>query len=138
MNVYVAGPLFSEAEQAFNRRVRDELVAAGHEVFLPQEEAAALVGTGPHWQWNVFICDRAGVHWCDALVAIMDGAQVDDGTAWECGYAYAIGKHLLGLRTDFRKGGDGPEAVNLMLSESAIAVCTNVGQVLTMLERCKP
>ena len=38
------------------------------------------------------IRDRAAIDACDVVVALLDGAQVDDGTAWEIGYAYAKGK----------------------------------------------
>jgi nucleoside 2-deoxyribosyltransferase len=54
------------------------------------------------------------------VVACMDGADPDSGTAWECGYAYAKGKPIVCYRTDFRISGDTAGApYNLMLSESA-------------------
>jgi nucleoside 2-deoxyribosyltransferase len=69
------------------------------------------------------------------VVAIMDGTQVDDGTAWECGYAYAKGKPVIGLRTDFRSCGDGKAPVNLMLSESTECIYDNIQALLTALPR---
>jgi nucleoside 2-deoxyribosyltransferase len=42
----------------------------------------------------------------DGVVAILDGVDVDSGTAAEVGYAYALGKRIYGLRTDFRLAGD--------------------------------
>jgi nucleoside 2-deoxyribosyltransferase len=42
----------------------------------------------------------------DGVVAILDGVDVDSGTAAEIGYAYALGKRNYGLRTDFRLAGD--------------------------------
>ncbi len=42
----------------------------------------------------------------DGLVAILDGLDVDSGTAAEIGYAFAKGKRVIGLRTDFRLAGD--------------------------------
>ena len=47
----------------------------------------------------------------DALFAILDGVDVDSGTAAEIGYAYARGKQVSGLRTDFRLAGDNIGAV---------------------------
>ena len=35
MKLYLAAPLFSEAERAFNLAVAQALSAAGHEVYLP-------------------------------------------------------------------------------------------------------
>lgn len=45
------------------------------------------------------------------LVAILDGVDVDSGTAAEIGYAYALGKRCFGLRTDFRLAGDNPGSI---------------------------
>lgn len=52
----------------------------------------------------------------DAVLAILDGVDVDSGTAAEIGYAYALGKKVYGLRTDFRLAGDNLGAtVNLQV-----------------------
>src|SRR5262245_6597958 len=42
----------------------------------------------------------------DSLIAVLDGVDVDSGTAAEIGYAFGLGKHNWGLRTDFRLPGD--------------------------------
>lgn len=42
----------------------------------------------------------------DGLFAVLDGVDVDSGTAAEIGYAFAKGKRVCGLRTDFRLSGD--------------------------------
>ncbi len=42
----------------------------------------------------------------NGLFAILDGVDVDSGTAAEIGYAFALGKRVNGLRTDFRLAGD--------------------------------
>jgi nucleoside 2-deoxyribosyltransferase len=42
----------------------------------------------------------------DGLFAVLDGVDVDSGTAAEIGYAFAKGKYVAGLRTDFRLAGD--------------------------------
>ncbi len=47
---------------------------------------------------------------------MIDGADPDSGTSWEMGYAYAKGKPVVGLRTDFRPGAE--HGVNIMLSRS--------------------
>lgn len=47
----------------------------------------------------------------DGMVAILDGVDVDSGTAAEIGYAYALGKRIYGLRTDFRLAGDNPGSI---------------------------
>lgn len=42
----------------------------------------------------------------DALLAILDGTDVDSGTAAEIGFAAALGKPTVGLRLDTRRTGD--------------------------------
>lgn len=40
------------------------------------------------------------------VFAVLDGTDVDSGTASEIGYAYALGKRILGYRGDFRLSAD--------------------------------
>ena len=42
----------------------------------------------------------------DGLFAILDGVDVDSGTASEIGYAAALGKPIVGYRGDFRLSAD--------------------------------
>ncbi len=68
----------------------------------------------------------------DAVFAILDGVDVDSGTAAEIGYAFAKGKLAFGLRTDFRLAGDNHGAVvNLQVQYFIEA---SGGQVVTMAE----
>ena len=72
----------------------------------------------------------------DAVLAILDGVDVDSGTAAEIGYAYAKGKRVYGLRTDFRLAGDNLGAtVNLQvqyfIEASGGRVVTDVDSLLT-------
>lgn len=71
----------------------------------------------------------------DAVLAILDGVDVDSGTASEIGYAYARGKKVYGLRTDFRLAGDNLGAtVNLQvqyfIEASGGRVVTDVDSLL--------
>ena len=115
MKLYLAGPLFTTAERAFNRQLADRLVAGGHEVILPQErgpDGDEPAGEGSNARVRSLTPDQIlrknlrDLNPADVVVAIMDGADPDAGTAWECGYAYATGKPTVLLRTDFRGGGD--------------------------------
>lgn len=47
----------------------------------------------------------------DGVFAVLDGVDVDSGTAAEIGYAFARGKYVAGLRTDFRLAGDNPGSI---------------------------
>ena|SRR4030067_1555181 len=115
--VYLAAPLFSEAELDFNRMLRDEIKSSGFKVFLPQEDSNNVKDRDDR-QMIIFSKNEAAIKNSDIIVAVVDGADVDSGTAWEIGYAYALGKSILGLRTDFRTLGiEG--TVNLMIERSA-------------------
>jgi nucleoside 2-deoxyribosyltransferase len=124
MHLYFAGPLFTQAERAWNTLMAAELSAAGHSVFLPQVEVKAIATLEAD---AIFRVDVDGVRGADALVAILDGADADSGTCFECGIAYALGIPIVLVRTDFRGGGDAlpgqaVSTVNLMLSQAASEV----------------
>ena len=113
MRIYFAGPLFSAAERDWNVALASALRAAGHEVFLPQEQEPGKDAAG------IFATDVGGIDWADGLVAIMDGADPDSGTSWEVGYAYGK-KPIVLVRTDMRRNaGSGGSGYNPMLTESA-------------------
>jgi nucleoside 2-deoxyribosyltransferase len=42
----------------------------------------------------------------DVIFAVLDGSDVDSGTAAEIGFGYAKGKKIYGYRSDFRYSGD--------------------------------
>jgi nucleoside 2-deoxyribosyltransferase len=108
---YVAGPLFDEGERWWIEKV-DALVAArGFETFLPHRD------NPPKDESNVraiFENDKRAIDRCDLVVASLNGVITDDGTAWELGYAYAKGKYIIGLHTDWRMR-FAHEVVNLMM-----------------------
>jgi len=140
MRIYFAGPLFSAAERDWNVALASALRAAGHDVFLPQEQEPGKDAAG------IFATDVGGIDWADGLVAIMDGADPDSGTCWEVGYAYGK-KPIVLVRTDMRRNqGSGGSGYNPMLTEAAtirieaIAAPIDriVGEVLGALARLEP
>ena len=124
MNLYLAGPLFTQAERSWNLRLAALLTRAGHSVFLPQAEVQAIATLDAD---TIFHVDVDGVRSADAVVAVLDGADPDSGTSFECGLAYALGIPIVAVRTDFRAGGDAlpgqrMATINLMLAQAATAV----------------
>ena len=114
--MYLAGPLFSTPEREFNVHLATRLRMAGHEVFVPQENPP-LEQTGT----AIFRKDLEGLDWADGVVAIMDGADPDSGTCWECGYAYAMKKPVVLFRSDLRGSGDADDIpYNAMLIGAAV------------------
>ncbi|BBL66998.1 nucleoside 2-deoxyribosyltransferase [Methanoculleus chikugoensis] len=116
--IYLAAPLFSEAERTYNLALRDLLEAHLFDVYLPQEVGDTSHTRGREEHRAIFSQHTAALRDVDTVVAVIDGADADSGTSWEMGYAYALKKKVVALRTDFRIAGH-HERVNLMLEESA-------------------
>jgi len=121
--IYFAAPLFTHAERLWNAQVTRCLRARGHDVILPQEADAEMLAERGKFD-GPFLFQKAidGLERCSVVIAILDGADPDSGTAWECGYASKLGRPIIGVRTDFRPGGEAdPERpVNLMLGQSCV------------------
>jgi len=119
--VYLAAPLFSEGERAYNLSIAKILRNNFFDVFLPHDVGDDSHTRNKEEQSWIFSENLKALEKADTIVAIIDGADADSGTAWEMGYAFAQGKQVFALRTDFRKAGI-YEKVNLMLEESAKVV----------------
>lgn len=111
MKAYIAGPLFDEGERWWIESVEALVAAEGFETFLPHRDNPPKDETNVE---AIFLNDKRGIDECDVVVASLNGIITDDGTAWELGYAYAKGKYLIGLHTDWRQRFE-HEVVNLML-----------------------
>ncbi|SDF66798.1 Nucleoside 2-deoxyribosyltransferase [Methanolobus vulcani] len=133
--IYLAGPLFSQAERDFNVLLRDKLIEMGFSVFLPQEDGNDTESSRMEdRQKTIFDNDVRGIDNSDIVLAVLDGgSDVDSGTAWEMGYAYAKGIPVLGLKTDFRTFGD-EGIVNLMMEMAVEALERDVDSILKVLE----
>jgi nucleoside 2-deoxyribosyltransferase len=119
--IYLAGPLFSEAERLYNLKIARLLRSYSYEVYLPQETGDTDASRGSEAHKDIFIVNHQALDAADLVVAVIDGADADSGTAWEIGYAFARGIPVYAIRTDFRMVGS-DERVNLMLEQSSILV----------------
>ena len=127
--VYVASPLgFTPAGRRYSE---DEilpavaaagLVAVDPWMLTPEVDAAlsaALVlSDGPDRRTSLAEVDRRIgkvnadlIRAADGMLAVLDGTDVDSGTAAEIGFASALGKVVVGLRTDLRRAGDNDGAI---------------------------
>ncbi|MBC6935388.1 MAG: nucleoside 2-deoxyribosyltransferase [Chloroflexi bacterium] len=113
MLAYIAGPLFNEGERWFDEQIEARVRRAGLETFLPHRDGDLSLREKRDIR-RIFEEDRSAVDRADVVVANLNGITTDDGTAWELGYAYAKGKHLVGLYTDWRLQFE-LQTVNLML-----------------------
>ena len=108
MKVYFAGPLFTPYERGFIDECAAQLRSAGFDVFVPHEHELALDGTVT--AERIFAKDWTGLSEANAVLALLDGPTIDDGTACEIGIFYAlmqsdpVKKGIVGLR--HRPAGD--------------------------------
>jgi hypothetical protein len=82
LRLYVAGPLFSEAERSWLDLFAARLRTEGFECFVPHEHFPELADVTVE---EVYRIDTEGLRSANALVAWLDGAMIDDGTACEIG-----------------------------------------------------
>jgi len=140
VRVYFAGPLFTPYERSFIDECAGRLRADGIEVFVPHENALAASDTSAA---TIFAKDWQGLSDADAVVAVLDGPMVDDGTACEIGIFYALmqadstKKGIVGLLTDLRstRGHEG-HGLNLFVLgciEAAGKVCNSMDDVAAVL-----
>jgi nucleoside 2-deoxyribosyltransferase len=114
LSIYFAAPLFTQAERTWNRQLAEVLTQTipNCTVVLPQDRAAQFI-RGDTIEFARVVEDYIGaLRDADLVIAILDGGDADSGTSWECGYANAIGKPVIGVRTDLRGSED--EGVNTM------------------------
>ena len=119
LKIYFAGPLFTPYERSFIDECAAALRADGFEVFVPHEhELTTGVDVTAAW---IFAKDRPGIERADAMLAILDGPSVDDGTACEIGMFHALmqsdpsKKGIVGLLTDIRGMRGESTGVNLFV-----------------------
>lgn len=119
MKAYVANGLFSQADRDFN----DKLVRVLREKFpttnfyLPQENMGINDKSKLVTSIDIAKADMEKLRESDFLIAVLDGVEIDSGTAAEVGAAYALGIPVFGLCTDIRYkqigiGGEGIEMAN--------------------------
>jgi nucleoside 2-deoxyribosyltransferase len=136
VRVYFAGPLFTPYERSFIDECAGRLRDEGIDVFVPHENALA---TGDTSAATIFAKDWKGLSEADAVVALLDGPLVDDGTACEIGIFYALlqadptKKGIVGLLTDLRgtlrHEGHGLNLFVLGCIEAAGKVCNSMDEV---------
>ncbi|MBA4810675.1 MAG: nucleoside 2-deoxyribosyltransferase [Acidimicrobiales bacterium] len=113
--VYVAGPLFDEGERWWIEQIEQTIIEMGFDTFLPHRDNPEKT---PETVQLIFENNRNAIQDSDLVVANLNGITTDDGTAWELGYAAALGKPAIGVFTDWRSRFEGEELVNLMISRS--------------------
>jgi nucleoside 2-deoxyribosyltransferase len=118
MQIYLAGSMFTPYERAFLSDCAGRLRAEGFDVFVPHEHGLVGLDATPE---AVFAVDAGGIESADAVLAVLDGPSVDDGTACEIGLFHGLKqrdpgrKGVVGLLTDLRGERRGDFATNLFV-----------------------
>jgi nucleoside 2-deoxyribosyltransferase len=118
MRIYFAGPLFTPYERGYIDECAAALRADGFEVFVPHEHELAQTDTTAGW---IFGKDMDGLGPANAVLALLDGPMVDDGTACEIGIFYGLmqsdptKKGVVGLLTDLRGSRGESSGLNLFV-----------------------
>jgi nucleoside 2-deoxyribosyltransferase len=108
MNVYIAAPLFSDTERSLNETITSAIGSA-HDVHLPQRDGplveVAIAGGMSMIEAGrlAYESDIAAIRRCDVLVGVLDGRAMDEGVCFEMGFAKALGKRIVGFKTDVRR-----------------------------------
>ncbi len=116
--VFIAAPLFTEAERAYNCKIDNLCTELGFTTFLAQRDVGIVTEASVE---EVFMQDMENLRQSDIVVANIDGIDVDSGTAWELGYAFANSKPIICIRNDVRMYRSFLP-VNLMIRQSGILV----------------
>ena len=142
MRVYLAASMFTPYERSFLDDCAGRLRAEGFEVFVPHEQGFVGRDATPE---AVFAVDAGGVESADAVLAVLDGSSVDDGTACEIGLFHGLKqrdperKGVVGLLTDLRGERRGDFAINLFvrgcIDASGGSVVSSLDDAVTILRR---
>ncbi len=144
MQIYIAGPLFSQAERDWLDGLAAAVRAKGLECFVPHEHFDEIAELTPE---EIYRVDGAGLRGSNALLAWLDGPMIDDGTAAEIGaFAELVRggdpryRGIVGLVTDLRlqrRRGKAPgDGMNLFVTGAIAAagrICWSVPEAVEAL-----
>jgi len=139
VNVYIASPLiFSPATMGWYETVMIPAIEKYINVVnKPGEFSEMKKCVSPDEKSKaIFDHNVNKLNKCDLVICVLDGAQTDDGTAWEVGYAWAHGKPAIGVRFDSREGCHErfSKFTNLMIENCCIDILTNLADLEKFLQ----
>jgi nucleoside 2-deoxyribosyltransferase len=141
--VYLAGPsgFFEAGLRWHNTVVVPKVVAAGLTPMDPWSDQSAITGVmnamefGPERRAALQEAnlvqgryDLQLIMESEAMLASLDGPDVDSGTAVEIGFGFARGLLIVGLRTDIRRSADNEGSIVNPMIETCLA---DSGGILT-------
>lgn len=132
LHIYVAGPLFDPGQRWYLEQVDAVCREMGFTTYLPHRDGGLKAGAGTDFA-AIFAADLQGLAAADLVVAVWHGPDVDSGTAWEIGFAYARGVPVIGLHEDIRIH-NAQAQVNIVVSQSARRICASIEELRSSLK----
>jgi hypothetical protein len=146
VQIYLAAPLFSQAERDWLDRLAERLRQESFECFVPHEHFDEISELTPT---EIYRVDGNGLRASNVLLAWLDGPMVDDGTAAEIGAFAELCRTgddryrgIVGLVTDLRlerRRGKAPgDGINLFVAgaiASAGEICWSLTEAIDALHR---
>ena len=111
MKIYLSSPFFNDKENAAVSFAEETLRSRGLTVFSPREYTVPEESGSRMWSEKLFAKNTEEIQACDAVVMLYHGNYSDSGTAWECGYAFALNKPVIVVQLG--------ENSNLMIHEGS-------------------
>lgn len=95
MNIYLASPFFNDDELKYLYEAEQVLANKGLDVYSPMRHEDRNEEKTTEWSAKTFMKDVEAIKKADAVVMLYHRNYSDSGTAWECGYAYALNKPVI-------------------------------------------
>ena len=132
-NIYLAAPFFTKEEIEVYKETVTYLRRAGYNVYVPREHPIpdGWLMENKLWGKKVFDNDVQAIKKCDTVVTLMWGMYSDAGTAWEQGYAYALGKNIIQVIVDTNGRNNREQDISLMTQNG----CTRVMKLSDLLRQ---
>ncbi|MEI7987638.1 MAG: nucleoside 2-deoxyribosyltransferase [Chloroflexota bacterium] len=128
--IYIAGPLFTSGERWFLEIIDQICQDLGYDTYLPHRDAGLSKPTEESRRY-CFEQDKKILDDVHLVVAVLNGVDLDSGTAWEIGYAHALNVPVIGVFDDKRLFNPAVQ-LNPMICYS-IALCPTIECLKDML-----
>lgn len=130
--IYIAGPLFTPGDRIYLEEIDHLCKKCGYKTYLPHRDAGLVPADGSS-TLPFFEKDKKNLDNAEIILAVLNGNDVDSGTAWELGYAFAKNKILLGIYEDTRI--DKPLAYFNIMITSSTKIFDNKKEIVAELTR---
>ncbi|MFH1307945.1 MAG: nucleoside 2-deoxyribosyltransferase [archaeon] len=126
MKIYIAGPLFTVSDRKFLEEIDKLVKELGFETYLPHRDGGIFKRSFGNSE-IFFKKDSEAINNLNIILAVLNGTDVDSGTAWEIGYAYSKGIKIIGFLDDTRKPSS--DLLNPMIYNSLAKIFSNLEEL---------